>query len=81
MEQVYVEDKIFDKVNFTQSVFQTGAYDNCQFLNCNLSGADLSNCNFSECLFTGCNLGMAQLIKPVSRIQNSKTVKCWVFIL
>ncbi|MES2005049.1 MAG: pentapeptide repeat-containing protein [Bacteroidota bacterium] len=74
METAYFEDQVFDKINFTQQVFQTGSYDNCRFINCNLSGSDLSNSSFSDCSFTGCNLSMVQLMK--TSFQDTKFKDC-----
>lgn len=67
MEQVYVENKTFDKGDFVQSSLATGEYENCTFLNCNFSNADLSNMLFIECEFVDCNLSLAKLTKTVFR--------------
>src|SRR5690349_510364 len=63
MERTYVEDKTFEKINFTEKSFAKGDYEGCSFINCDFSNTDLSNINFSECSFIGCNLSMAKLIK------------------
>ena len=61
MERIYVEEKTFDKIDFTEKPLAKGNYENCYFNNCNLSNADLSGIHFSECAFAGCNLSLAKL--------------------
>lgn len=63
MEEVYEVEKTFDKIDFSQSPFPKGEYEECRFINCDLSNADLSGSSFSECSFLGCNLNMANLVK------------------
>jgi fluoroquinolone resistance protein len=67
MEQVYIENKIFDKNDFVQSPLAPGEYENCTFLNCDFSNSDLSNILFIECEFVDCNLSLVKLIKTVFR--------------
>jgi fluoroquinolone resistance protein len=61
MEQVFIEEKTFDKIDFTQTPLSKGEYEYCIFLNCNLSYADLSDIKFLECEFSGCNLSLVKL--------------------
>ena len=42
MRPTYIEDKSFEKINFTESPLERGEYDNCQFTNCDFSNTDLS---------------------------------------
>ena len=63
MERNYIEDKLFEKVDFTNSAIAVGEYDNCQFVNCNFSNADLSDLYFSECEFSGCNISTVKMMK------------------
>ncbi len=67
MERKYIEDKLFEKVDFTITGIELAEYDNCKFVNCNLSNTILSNIAFTECEFHGCNLGMAKLAKTSFR--------------
>jgi fluoroquinolone resistance protein len=61
MEQVFIEEQIFDKIDFTQNPLGKGEYEYCTFLNCNLSYADLSDLKLVECEFLGCNLSLSKL--------------------
>ncbi len=61
MENVYCEDEIFEKKDYTQKTLAVGDYEACQFLNCNFSGTSLSNIRFTDCSFSGCNMGMVKL--------------------
>lgn len=63
MEKTYIEDKTFEKTDFSESNPVKGEYDNCTFNHCNFSGADLSHITFSECRFHNCNLSMAKTVK------------------
>ena len=63
MSRKYIEDKTFEKVDFTTEKLPGSGFDNCTFLNCNFSDADLSEKNFTECTFRDCNLSMAKLVK------------------
>jgi uncharacterized protein YjbI with pentapeptide repeats len=63
----YVENKLFDKVDFTHSRLTKGEYENCTFSNCNFSHFDFSNFIFSNCEFKSCNLSLANLTKTALR--------------
>jgi hypothetical protein len=40
MAQVFIEEKIFDKIDFNQNPLSKGEYEYCTFINCDLSYAD-----------------------------------------
>jgi fluoroquinolone resistance protein len=61
MKQVFIEEKTFDKIDFTQNPFSKGEYEYCNFVNCNFSHSDLSDIKFLECEFLGCNLSLVNL--------------------
>jgi fluoroquinolone resistance protein len=61
MEQVFIEEATFDKLDFTQNPLSKGRYEYCTFVNCNFSNSDLSNFKFLECEFLGCNLSLSKL--------------------
>lgn len=61
MSQNYIEEKTFNKINFTQNLLQMGEYESCIFKGCDLSNVDLSNYLFIECTFENCNLSMVTL--------------------
>lgn len=56
-----IEDRRFDKEDFSKNMLPTGVYDNCVFNACNFEKAILSNCQFCDCNFTDCNLSMTDL--------------------
>lgn len=58
---IYIEDEIYDKVDFTVEPLEPGEYESCRFKGCNLGGVDLSEFSFSHCSFNGCNLSLAKL--------------------
>lgn len=61
MKQVFVEEKTFDRVDFTHSPLSKGEYEYCKFVSCNFTQSDLSGINFLECEFSGCNLSLVVL--------------------
>jgi fluoroquinolone resistance protein len=63
MNKAYIEEKTFEKIDFSKNTLATGDYENCKFINCDFSNADISNIHFSECEFDGCNLSMVKNIK------------------
>src|SRR4051812_20030209 len=75
MDKIYIEDKIFDKTDFSQEPLQQATYENCSFVNCELSNADLSGMDFIECTFNGCNLSTAKLNNTAFRDVTFKDCK------
>jgi fluoroquinolone resistance protein len=67
METVFIEDKTFDKSNFTRVSLQKGEYENCTFINCDFSNTDLTELRFVDCEFLGCNLSLVNLTKTALR--------------
>ena len=65
MDKPYIENKLFEKTDFTLQSLTKGEYENCKFISCNFSNSDLSQRNFTNCEFNGCNLSMAKLNKTV----------------
>jgi fluoroquinolone resistance protein len=61
MKQVFIEEKTFDKIDFTQNSLSKGEYQYCNFVNCNFSQSDLSDIEFLDCEFLGCNLSSVNL--------------------
>jgi len=55
-----VENKRFEKENFSDQKFARGEYENCRFKDCNFSGSDLSDLTFIDCEFELCNLSMTK---------------------
>ena len=63
MEQLYIDNKTFEKMNFKENPLQLAQYENCIFNNCDFSNTNLSEMKFIECSFTDCNLSLAKLQK------------------
>jgi fluoroquinolone resistance protein len=66
MEKAYIEEKQFEKTDFTEVPLAIGEYERCHFNGCDFT-ADLSYIHFTECVFTGCNLSMAKLHQTALR--------------
>ncbi len=75
MEKEYIEGKIFEKIDYTQTLLIAGEYENCKFNNCNFSNTSLSNIIFSECTFNGCNLSLAKISNTAFRDIKFKNCK------
>ena len=65
MEQQYIEDKTFEKVDFRNSPLEKGEYECCTFKGCDFSGNDFTGIKFSDCVFIACNLSLVKLIDTV----------------
>jgi uncharacterized protein YjbI with pentapeptide repeats len=75
MEQVFIDEKTFDKNDFTQNSLIKGEYEYCTFINCDFSNSDISDIKFSYCEFIGCNLSLTKLIKTTFRDVKFKDCK------
>ena len=63
MERTYIQDKKFEKEDFSTNDFAIADYENCFFTNCDFSNANLSQRVFLDCEFNSCNLSAVKLIK------------------
>lgn len=75
MSRNYIEDKQFEKTDFSGQSPAKGDYDNCTFSNCNFAESNLAEISFTECTFTDCNLSNAKFSKTGLRdvkFNNSK---------
>jgi fluoroquinolone resistance protein len=61
MERVYIEDKKFEEINFSETLLAVGNYENCQFVQCNFADCNFFDIHFADCIFANCNMGMAKL--------------------
>jgi fluoroquinolone resistance protein len=61
MNKIYIEDKVFEQINFSVKALEKGNYDNCTFINCDFYNANLTNINFAECSFKTCNLSLCKV--------------------
>ena len=67
MDPTLVEDKTFDKIDFSLNPFFKNEYECCTFNNCDFSNIDLSDSSFLECSFITCNLSLTKLINTAFR--------------
>lgn len=74
MSKTFIEEKTFEKADFTENALPKGDYENCRFINCDFSNSDLSNVNFADCEFSGCNLSLAKI--PKTAFKNVKFRNC-----
>ncbi len=55
-----MDNKTYNKEDFTTEILPKGEYQNCIFTNCNFHGCDLSNYKFFDSEFTGCDLSLVK---------------------
>jgi fluoroquinolone resistance protein len=67
MGKEFIEEKTFEKEDFTLTPLAKGEYEYCNFISCNFSNGDLSGNKFLECKFAGCNMSLAKLNKTAFR--------------
>ncbi|MGZ3920588.1 MAG: pentapeptide repeat-containing protein [Bacteroidia bacterium] len=72
--KTYIENKTFERIDFTVNRLEIAEYEKCNFINCNFSNTNLSQIYFSECCFTGCNMSVAILSK--TSLRNIKFKDC-----
>jgi len=75
MEQVYITDKKFEKINYSEKPLDKGEYESCTFTYCDFANTDLSNILFIECSFINCNLSLVKLTKTAFRDVTFKDCK------
>ena len=56
-----IENKTFERIDYTVDKLPRDEYENCKFINCNLYGTDLLNVTFRECTFDSCDFSLASL--------------------
>ena len=74
MSNIYFEEQIFEKTDFSEKALTVGEYEVCTFINCNFSDSDLSQIGFVDCEFNGCNLSMVKVVKTI--FNNVKFKEC-----
>lgn len=53
-----VEEQIFQKEDFTNTVIPLTEFEACKFINCNFEKAQMNSFKFIDCEFIGCNLSL-----------------------
>lgn len=74
-EKQYLNDKKYEKIDFSITKFDVAEYQNCIFKLCNFSNSNLSYSVFINCEFVDCNLSMVKLNQTAMRqirFRNSK---------
>lgn len=62
MSKIYIEEKVFQKIDFNDKNLIVWDYENCTFINCDFTKSPLSSINFSDCMFENCNLSLVKTI-------------------
>lgn len=75
MLDLFFENKVFEKVDFSIKKLPRGEYDNCTFIDCIFSNSNLSNYSFIECEFNTCNLGLSEFKNTSLKDVNFKNCK------
>lgn len=70
----YIENKVFEKINYSEKELPKGEYDNCSFVDCTFSNSDLSNIPFIECKFNNCDFSMAKV--KGTALKDVKFIRC-----
>ena len=63
MDRPYIEEKAFERIDFSEKPLAEADYDSCTFTGCNFLNSDLSGTRFIDCEFRECNLSTANLTK------------------
>lgn len=74
MQDIYKNDKSFERKDFTGVSLGRGEYENCVFNSCNLAGSTLSGIRFIDCTFENCNLSLATL--DATSFQHTRFIGC-----
>lgn len=65
MTPSFIEEKVFEGINYKETPLAKGDYDNCTFKNCDFNNTNLSNINFSECIFDSCDFSLVKIKNTV----------------
>jgi uncharacterized protein YjbI with pentapeptide repeats len=75
LEQMYIADKLVDKVDYKENSLPKGEYENCTFKNCDFYHTDFSGIQFQSCEFVVCNLSLVTLSRAAFRDVQFKDCK------
>ncbi|RYE23451.1 MAG: pentapeptide repeat-containing protein [Sphingobacteriales bacterium] len=67
MDDVFVQDKEFSKIDLRQEPLLPGEYEHCEFVGCNFSGVNLAKVSFDKCIFQNCDLSMINVAQTAFR--------------
>jgi fluoroquinolone resistance protein len=57
-----IENKSFERIDYTLIPLDRGEYENCSFENCNFYSSDLSHITFRACKFIDCDFSLATIL-------------------
>lgn len=61
MYKNFIEDLLFQNIDYTENELVKGEYENCTFSNCIFTNINLSDINFVECIMENCDFTMVKL--------------------
>jgi uncharacterized protein YjbI with pentapeptide repeats len=56
-----IENKLFERIDYSEQKLPTEVYENCQFINCNFYNTNLVNVTFRECRFEDCDFSLSSI--------------------
>jgi uncharacterized protein YjbI with pentapeptide repeats len=56
-----IENKLFERIDYSGQKLPTEVYENCQFTNCNFYSANLVDITFRECRFEDCDFSLSNM--------------------
>lgn len=56
-----IEDKLFERIDYSGKKLSTEVYENCQFVNCNFYKTNLVDITFRECRFVDCDFSLSSM--------------------
>ena len=65
MSKEYIDDQVFENIDFRLNPLPIGEYSDCQFSKCSFENCNLSGITFADCEFTECDMSNATaLVDP-----------------
>jgi len=61
MSTIYIHDKDFKKINFSEQGNEKADYDNCNFENCIFANTQLNEISFEDCRFLNCDFSNTKI--------------------
>lgn len=74
MPNIYIQEKTFEKKDFSTDHLEKGEYEDCIFINCNFSGVNVSTYKFIDCEFHHCDISLVKIEN--TGFQNAKFIGC-----
>ncbi len=61
MNTKLIDNKTFEKIDYTENNLPKGEYEHCTFTRCIFHKADLSHIVFNECIFDSCDFSLVNM--------------------